>query len=252
MPTKSIYDHVRKYIRAVFQERLITEGFYSDNGINWYQIINGEIVRGIYFYSSYPMLPAVLNIGYGCHPMFVNAHISSGPYLYGLPGDEVICPGKLNMKAANTIFSADAMVLCPDDEFKGLDFLDTVLSDIYSCNTVADCYAMHKQWKKSQIQNRAFLNVSTSFLDEVVYFNDRELYPLCAEWIRSRVENLRIAQETSRLWDGHKAELKELEILAPAILQGERQMHLLRLRERAEKNKRMLREIEDRGRLMRK
>ncbi len=243
MANKSIYEHVRKYISAVFQQRLIEEGFFSDNGINWYRIAQGEVIHGIYFYSSYPMLPAALNIGYGCHPMFIAPHISSDPYLYGRPGDEVIYPGKLNMKAANTIFSMDAMVLCPDDEFKGLDILEAVLSDIDGCNTVSDCYALHKQWKDSQIQNQNFLNVSTSFLDEVVYFDDRELYPMCAKWIRSRTESLRAAQETSKLWEGHEAELKELEILAPAILQGKRQEHLQLLAQRSEETKKRMKKI---------
>jgi hypothetical protein len=232
MTGKPLYDHVRKYISAIFQKRLTEEGFFSDNGINWYRISQDEVIHGIYFYSSYPMLPAALNIGYGCHPMFIAPHISSDPYLYASLGDEVIYPGKLNMKAANTIFSMDAMVLCPDDEFKGLDLLDAVLSDIDGHNTASDCYGLHKQWKDSQIQNQTFMNVSTAFLDEVVYFDDKELYPLCAQWIRSRTESLLAAQETSKLWEGHETELKELEILAPAILQGKRQEHLQLLAQR--------------------
>lgn len=243
MANKPIYDHVRKYISAVFRERLTEEGFFSDNGINWYRIIQGEVIHGIYFYSSYPMLPAALNIGYGCHPMFIAPHISSDPYLYASLGDEVIYPGKLNMKAANTIFSMDAMVLCPADEFKGLDLLDAVLSDIRGCNTASDCYGLHKQWKDSQIQNQTFMNVSTAFLDEVVYFDDKELYPMCAQWIPSRTESLLAAQETSKLWEGHETELKELEILAPAILQGKRREHLQLLAQRSEETKKRMQKI---------
>lgn len=243
MANKSIKEHVKKYVCAVFQDRLIAEGFCSDNGFNWYRIVNNEVIHGIYFYSSYSMLPAALNIGYGCHPMFIAPHISSDPYLYCRPGDEVIYPGKLNMKAANKIYSMDAMVFCPDDEFKGLDLLDAVLSDIDGCKTASDCYALHKQWKDSQIQNQEFVIVSPSFLDEVVYFNDRQLYPMCVKWIQERIMVLRDAKEQSALWKGDEAELRDLEILERAIVQGKREEHLQLLEQRLEKNRKKMQKI---------
>ena len=240
MGSKSIKEHVKKYICAVFKDRLIAEGFRSDNDINWYRVINDEVIHGIYFYSSYSMLPAVLNIGYGCHPMCITPHISGNPYLYGLPGDEVIYPGKLNVKAYNKTFSCDAQVMCPADEYAGLDLLELVLSEINKCQTALDCYTLHKQWKADQIKNQKFLIVSPYFINEVLYFQDEALYPMCKNWIRERTALLRAAQEKSTLWKGHKEELRELELLEQTMLQGKIEEHLQLLKQREVQNRRKI------------
>ena len=68
-----LFEHMQRYAREVFAERLRQEGFSSYKGqdVHWYRIVNNEVIQAIYFVAFNSAPCTFAEIKYGCHPFFV-------------------------------------------------------------------------------------------------------------------------------------------------------------------------------------
>lgn len=239
-------DHAQRYISEVMSDQLIDRGYVSRNneGLHWYRLINGNLLQVVYFYSQWAAIPILMGIGYGCHPMFIvpeyprSIHIGSM-----MRSHEAFNPGRMIIKDRNrACYSEEIAVTCPDDAYHGADILTDILLRMDNVRNIEECYCMHKQTRTSIMrqlgmpEKDAFQNISTDFMDEVVYFNDLELYPACISRITSELDRYERAQTVRNLHKIEKAEIETLIRLKTAVIDGKREAHIQYLLEQQQKN----------------
>jgi len=239
-------DHAKRYISEVMAVQLTARGYVSRNneGLHWYRIINGDLLQAVYFYSQWAKLPILMGVGYGCHPLFIAPEYPRGIYMGSIWRSlEAFNPGRMLFKQINRAnYTADVAVTCPDDESCGADILSDVLQRMDSIHNIEESYFMHKQAYIGAMQHLglhetdAFRNISTDFMDEVVYFNDRELYPKCISRITSELERYERAQKVRKLHNVEIADVNAILRLKTAIIDGNREPHIQHLQLLQQKN----------------
>lgn len=240
--------HAQNYVRAIMAEELRQRGFVSKNGmdLHWYRIIDGKVIQTVLFYTRWAAIPIIMGIAYSSHPLFIAPEYPSNVYLSSMMRSrEAVNPGRMIIKEENNaVFLPDAAVTCPNDSFKGLDILLSILEKLENIKSVEACYSYHKQEYLSVAEclsvprENAFKLISTDFMDEVVYVDDRELYPNCESRIITELQRYEKAQSVRKLWNVEKADIESLTRLRAAIMQNKRMEHLIHLQERANTNAR--------------
>lgn len=248
-------DHASRYIRGVMSEQLLDRGYISKNDehLHWYRLVDGNILQAVYFYSQWAAMPILMGIGYGCHPLFIAPEYPTGIHMGSMRRSrEALNPGRMLMKQQNRAhFAPDMAVTCPDDAFCGADILEDILSQLDQVHNLQECYQMHKRTHIEIIrllelpEEKTFQNMSADFMNEVVFMDDRELYPHCIERIERELQRYERAQKVRKLV---KAELEDIEMLnrlKSAIAGGEREQHLAYLQELQQSNmKKLLKKVD--------
>lgn len=246
MDKKILNEHAQNYVHEVMAEQLIREGFISKNGqeLQWYRVVNGEILQAVFFYTQWAAMPILMGIAYSCHPLFITPEYPSGVHMRTMMRSlEAVNPGRYIMKQTNNmIFSKSAAVTCPDDPYRGTDILSDIISKLNGIQTIEQCYAAHKQRYITAAKivklppDELFWNISPDFMDEAVYINDQEMYPYCAKRIESELQRYEKAQTVRKLCNAEKADLEALYHLKIAIMEEKREEHLVYLQERQLRN----------------
>ena len=110
-----------------------------------------------------------------------------------------------------------------------------------STKTPAACYALHKKLRNHLVEHNSWLTMAPAFVDEVVYWNDRALYPFCGEYITGMSKMLESALNLTKFrCKIHREELDQLMFLKEAVFDDRRDEHLERLQNRAEQNRKLL------------
>lgn len=254
-----LFAHVQKYIREVYADQLRQAGFSSYRGedIHWFRIVNSEVVHAVYFTTSYMGFPALLEIGYGCHPLFIPPVLQRSPYMRPTPGCEQmhheipeLIPGSMPYGVqrsmihglSNKIYRVpDVMVSCPADEQTSRNILNKVLSVLEPIETPAACFAAHKRWRASQIENDSWVTMTPYFVDEVLYWEERSLYPYCMRYVNGTIGWLdQVMQDGKPVQKADREEYAHLIALKEVFLKEDRQAYLQVLHERELKNIRIL------------
>lgn len=237
-----INEHAQKYVRAVMADQLRQEGFASKNGndLQWYRVVDGNVLHAVFFSTQWAKLPLFMNIAYSCHPLFITPEYPSGVHMPTmLRSLEAVNPGRPITKLSNNaVYSPAAAVTCPNDAYKGSDILADILSRLNDARTVEQCYEVHKQrfHRAAEHLNKPveemYWRFSVDFMDEVVFFDDQELYPYCEDRIKREIERYNKAQSTRKLWNIEKYEIESLSHLKKAVLDHEPAEHLLYLEQK--------------------
>lgn len=230
--SKTIADHVKRYVGSVVAERLKQEGFVSMDGedIFWYRIVNDQVVHSVAFITRHKCFPVNLTISFGCHPLFITPVFQKSPYMYALPGYEVLYPRYELIKMANQYsYAPDILVTCPADEYKGRDIVERVFPVMEDIDTPQACFDLHHSWRKGEIENGIWFNFSTEFVDEVILWEKKSLYPICTSFIKGMTAILERIQKTKKLSTADRKKLEKLYLLKTALIDGEREAHLRHL-----------------------
>ena len=247
------FEYAQRYIQEVMADRLQQAGFVSrkGEGINWYRIVNEEVIQTVYFRTTKKYVPVWLEIGYGAHPFFIPPLVHKGPHLGGNLGYEQyykVIPklppvteghdiqASVLWKESNCIFRRpDVMVLCPADEYKGRDILEQVLRMLEPLQSSRSCYEAHKCWREKQIENGQFLTMSPYFVEEVIYWDDRPLLPYCLTYISAMINLFENAEKTGKFfYKSHAEHLRQLRDLRKYVEPYRREEYLQILKEREE------------------
>lgn len=165
--------HARRYIQEVFATRLRDEGFVcpDDKLLCWYRLNSDEIVNSICFFSRWPNLPLMLEIGYGIHPLFVKPYYSSDVYISNPPIDErfyTVDIGFGSEKRHYAPFSPDVLVYTPKTDGKGIDAFERgILPQMNGIMTIEQCYLFHRKNFRSPT-----FGMSSLMIDEAIIIND--------------------------------------------------------------------------------
>ena len=239
-------NYAKRYISEVMADQLTARGYVSRNneGIHWYRVINGDLLQAVYFYSQWAKLPLLLGVGYGCHPLFVAPEYPNSIHIGTMRRSvEALNPGRMLFKQINrATYADDIAVTCPDDEFCGADILSDILQSMDGIHNIEASYVIHKQAHINVMHHlglpdrNAFRHISTDFMDEAVYFDDRELYPACIMRITNELDRYERAQKVRKLHYTEMADVEALVRLKAAIIDGNREPHIHYLQMQQQKN----------------
>ena len=219
MPTEKqlLSLHAQQYIRKLFAERLRQEGFVSYRGQDfaWYRVINNEVIQTLYFYATFICLPAIMEVGCGNHPLYIEPLYPSGVYYHNIPCNDEIFRQIQISKLSNTYYSPDILVSCPNDEYKGFDIIESILDEMNRVDSALEAYQKHK----SRYQKWGYRAASIDFFDEVIYNNDTELYAPCLESLELKIRSWnQYPKRTEKIANI----LAHLELQKQAMLTGKR------------------------------
>lgn len=241
----TVTKHTQTYVREVFADRLLEEGFVSPDNKDfcWYRVIGKEIVNSICFYTRWAALPVILDISYGIHPLFVEPFQPKGVYIYDYPFNIVNAqqqPIRTKQDSNTYQFSLpNAMVSVPAGSDRGLYTLDGIILPIMNAvQTPQACYELHKahcladsplgNYTIDQKMNRA----PDDFMDMVIYFDDVDMYPHCRNKVLERIQNINKIDDKYLRTKPYQESLCRLEQLKRAFCDGGREEHLAILEQR--------------------
>ena len=243
--TSELFEHTQRYIREVMAERLRAEGFASYKGedIHWYRLVNNEVIHAVYFITRSTALNSFFDIRYGCHPLFIPPVLQGSPYLREMLGYEQmndrvpeLVPGSTYFGFHDLMLSGlynrpyrvpDVLINCPQDKHDGLDILELILPFMDTLKTPNACYQMHKARREQEIEDESMWSMSAYFVDEVLLWDDRDLYPYCQKYIESSMLRLGYLQETGgRSGKFERHELERCALLNNVFKEGCQQEYL--------------------------
>ncbi len=256
-----LFEHTQRFMREVMADRLRAEGFVSYKGedIHWYRLVNNEVVQAIYFVTRHASLCSggAYEICYGCHPMFISPIFQKSPYFYGMPSDEQmyyrvpeLVPGSTFLGFHGLLLHGicnrpyripDVMIECPKDKNNGLDVLELVFPTLDKVQTPYACYEMHKSRRENREDYGFGVEPASVFVDEVIFWEDKELYEPCYKFTKTFGSYLRSVKDRGKpLGKMFTEELDNLLRQQRVFEEGRREEHLQFLKEREQKNFKLL------------
>ena len=199
-----LFEHMQRYTREVFADRMRKEGFSSYRGqdVHWFRIVNNEVIQAVYFVAFNCTPCTFAEIKYGCHPLFVPPILQKSPVMNGLPDyvqiSNLVPGGTADGVERLLLYSLhnnkpyrvpDALIMCSPDQNNGLDVLEKLLSVLNRTTTALSSYELHKKLSR-QISASDFRVRSSYFVDEVLYWEDKELYSFCKEFVKDETQRL--------------------------------------------------------------
>lgn len=181
--------YAQAYTRKVFGAYLQSKGFvsYKNQGFSWYRVVNNEVIQTLYFHTRQNYIPVCMEIGYGIHPLYVSPVYPAGVFYRDPPVNFEIFSTDFIMKVqpnvTNMVYSPEIQVICPNDEFKGLDVIMAIVEKMDELHSGKQVYQMHK----ASYEGKGYRAASTDFFDEVIYNNDSTLFEPCLEMIEERL-----------------------------------------------------------------
>ncbi len=208
----------QQYVRGVFAQRLRQEGFSSINGndLQWFRLVNQDVVNAIVFFTPWADVPVLPLIGYGIYPTFLNPYIPKKVHITDPNcGWELFTQHQLvesgDEPLMTQIYSKDVPVYCPGRDGKGIYTFDEILlPKMEQCQTPMHCYELHKQAYLSKTHysiDQRFNFLSYEFIEEMIYFDDEEMYPYAQSAI---VKELAAYQE---MYAGSKMNKNQMKLI---------------------------------------
>ena len=230
--------HAKRYIQAVFEERLRKEGFVcpDDKLLCWYRLKNETIVNSIIFYSAWSNMPVMLSVGYGIYPLFQKPPYSSSVNCPQRPVEQEVFTHQSLVEnypisnMAYTPFSDEIWVAAPGNDGKGIYTFDRILlPKMDAITTIESCYRRHKADREDvSYEDRAvnFNTISDIFVDEALYLDDTDVYPYCEKSVEKHLTWFQKCYEEKPDKKKYQMELQKWELRKSALLDGTREEYL--------------------------
>ena len=182
--------HAKKYIQAVFEERLREEGFRcpDDKLLCWYRMRNDFLYDTIVFHTQWSNTPLSIEILYEVAPLYFQPLRIHGVQYNESTHMRLDCRKHTSNREAGSInemtftaFAPDIPVFAPLHGGRGIyAFDEIILPEINRINTIEECYQAHKaaQYRKKD-GSIDLLSASREFIAEAIYEEDNEMYPQC-------------------------------------------------------------------------
>lgn len=195
----AILREVQQYVQQTHAKRLREEGFVSldENDFRWVRVVNGEIFNSVCFFTRYTSIPVWLQIGFGMHPFFAEPYIPKHPYVSNLlQTEDIFSQQFLDNMGGHSFsvenYSPDIQINCLTPESRETQTFDRIIfSRLNQVKTIEECYSLYKQYYLNltfyPIEQR-FNFISTAFIDEAIYVDDREVYPYCIATVDEYLE----------------------------------------------------------------
>ena len=224
---------IQRCARGIYAEKLRNAGFVSYKGedLSWYKVVGKDVIHSVYIFSSWDMMPLLLQIGYGVHPLFIPAPIPQKVVFHSTWSDEVM--QEVFADAKRRIYDEKTEVMCFSTKEMGAEWLDTDVFPVFDrVKTEEAAYELHKQKcldlirriKEKNPDSQMQTIGSNWLVDEAIYFDDKEMQERLLDQLHRQKEWLQSStispQEEKRLtWlcaqlnaieDGKREEFLEL------------------------------------------
>lgn len=187
-------EFLREYSNALFSQRLRENGFvdYNGEGLCWYRVMNHDMIQSIYFYIDSQPKPYLIpspDIGYGAHGLFLSGPLPLPAHYRRYDFHEYDCE----------IFESITF----RGEKKDVKTFDNQIAPVLQrCQTAWDCYLYHRENVVKRVTRiQAYSSVdpvvlynwkvreemSPSFIDEILYFEDQDMYPMAIAELECRL-----------------------------------------------------------------
>ena len=192
---------IQRCARGIYAEKLRNAGFVSYKGedLSWYKVVGKDVIHSVYIFSSWDMMPLLLQIGYGVHPLFIPAPIPQKVVFHSTWSDEVM--QEVFADAKRRIYDEKTEVMCFSTKEMGAELLDTDVFPIFKqAKTKETTYEFHKQKCldlirriKEENPNAEIQIMGSNWLvDEAIYFDDNNMQEMLLnqlyhqkEWLQS-------------------------------------------------------------------
>ena len=173
--------------RKIYAQRLRQAGFksYHQEDLNWYRVINGQVLQSIYLFSTINAIPLIMSVGYGHHPLFIPAPMPQ-KIVFGDFGEDERMRWIRKLNASYSTFDG-TLVMCQDTERHGAETLDEDVFPIFNIAvTEVELYKLHreicieeiKKYRKNGKLELLQIIGSEWLADEAIYFDDKEVQEL--------------------------------------------------------------------------
>lgn len=253
-----LFEHMQRYTREVFAERLRQEGFSSYKGqdIHWYRLVNNEVIQCVYI-TAWSVTPYTFaEIKYGCHPLFISPIFQKSPIMNGIEDlvqISYLIPERIPNSTKDGVErfllcgsynrayrEPDVLIICSPEQNNGLDVLEKLLAVLNQTTTPLACYELHKDLRR-RLSFPSFRVRSTYFVDEVLYWKDDELYPYCREFVKAEAECLENAKNKGfTIPKAYKQSWERGYVLNQVFEHGNFEEYLHTFQERAQRTLRLL------------
>lgn len=217
--TKSEAD-LSRWAKEFFYDKLAAQGFvsYQDKGLSWYKVVDNSVLQTVYLFSdTYLMLMPVL--GYGCHPLYINAPLPHKLHESVVHYEKVI--RRVKRFETPKIMFADCPVMYPKTPEGGAELLDSIVFPHFAgLKTEEDAYRVHRDSVKRRLDE--FLSrkswddyngwaVEKDFVDEVIYMDDQEMLEYCKHDLELSLywrekDRKRVEEQRAAVYDGKRDE----------------------------------------------
>lgn len=255
-----LFEHMQRYTREVFAERLRAEGFSSYKGqdVHWYRLVNNEVIQTVYI-TAFSVAPCTFaEIKYGCHPLFISPVFQKSPIMNGIPDYvqiSTLIPERIPNSTKDGVErlllydfdmhnrayrEPDVLIMCSPEQNNGLNVLEKLLSVLNRTTTPLACYELHKDLRQ-RISSPNFRISSTYFVDEVLYWKDVEMYSYCREFVKAEASRFENAKNKGfSIPKVYKQSWEQGYSLNQVFEQGNFEEYLRTFQERAQRNLRLL------------
>lgn len=245
--------HASAYVLEVMAEQLRQSGFRSksDNLLRWYRLVGDNVVHTVYFCTSWPHFPIIMDIRGGFHPLFIAPDFSKNVYMpSGRRSRDAVSLCRPIMKDHNlALYREDIAVTCPDDGDRGADLLAKIIKKLDWARTPGDCYDLHKKDYMDIAADlglpaeAAFRNISVDFINEAIYHNDTEMYPYAVRFLQHQLECQQRARQVRKLTKVETQQAQEYQQLLDVLLNEDQARYVEYLEQTAKKNLAKLKRI---------
>lgn len=233
-------EYLQRCARGIYAEELEKNGFanYNRENLSWYRVVNNEVLQTVYIYIQYnDVVPLLMEIGYGFHPLFIPAPIPNRVIRHAFWSDEVMMTAY--WEAPRCVYDEKTPVLCYKTPGRGREILEKIFSEFRKIKTETDAYKLHKnmQIRRAEMtdgvkwEGKTPIYGSEWIIDEAIYFDDKDIYDVLVKQLNNQHCHLQKNCTTNR----EMAFLKRWEFQIDAMQNGKREEFLCMLENRRKK-----------------
>lgn len=235
-------EHLGRWAKFYFAEKLTAAGFvsYNQEFLSWYKVVNQEVLLTVYLYNSVSGLPAIPELGYGYHPLYITAPVPQSFSVRGYGWDDVLMNIVSFDRPAGKLFDAHTLVDHPATPEGGAEKLNEIVFPVFDqIHCAEDAYRLHTELFLNRLKEYQCkfpgqeYNGRIScldYIDELIYYGDPEMLQIFARdtTVRGGLfgKNLhRVHAQYSAIFEGKREEYLE-------ILEKRRQKNIKNLRKK--------------------
>ncbi len=190
------------YGKEIYTNDFLKAGFvsYNDENLCWYKVINHEVLCSVYILLSWRVPPLIPSLHYCAYPLYVPVAVPESSVVerdvFRWVGNIQTAHLKLeyygirnprNGDLAERFFR-DTDIQQSSDRRRGAELLQEIIfPEFEKIHNQEDCYALHRAYWCKKIDTFNSLTFPSAFVDEVIYMEDKELYPYCILRVQGRL-----------------------------------------------------------------
>lgn len=181
---------LRQWARGCFAKPLREQGFvcYPGADTSWYRLVDGQLLQSVYLYGVVSKQATNVKIGYGMHPLFIEAPLPQRLQVQDWIDSEIMT--QIHFFPPLTAVEEYGGLMLPLTPQRGAEKLREFIFPLFEqSKTVEKAYAWYKaRYLAMETAVRSY--ATPEFIDWAIYMDDRKLYPMCLRALEQKKEPL--------------------------------------------------------------